>query len=103
MARECIVEPNQSMEDIALQYYGTVDAVRELLFDNEGVFTDGFSSYLTAGTVLQLRDEPLDRAVYETAKKLSITPSTSDSVVVEAANTDGDYSNDHNNDHLITV
>jgi hypothetical protein len=103
MPRTIIVEPGQCMEDIALQQYGTVDGVRELFFDNENVFIDGFCTRLAAGTELVIRDEPLDRPVYLTAKKLGIVPATLGDEGPSPLGPDGDYNGDFNNDHFISA
>ena len=100
MARSIIVEPGQCMEDIAMQEYGSINAVQWLLVDNEGVFLDGFSMDLVAGTELVLRDEPFDKAVYQATRKAGIIPATNsevESVPIPGA----DYNDDYNDDHLI--
>lgn len=98
MARTVIVEPGQSLEDIALQEYGNVDGTAWLVFDNLDHCPDGFSTDLEAGVELALRDDIIDRAVYDTARRLGVVPA---SVNTTPATTGpgGDYNDDYNDDH----
>lgn len=103
MARSIIVQPGQSLEDIALQEYGTIDGVREVVMDNEGVFVDGFSTRLQPGTQLTVREEPIDRVMHTRMRKLSVVPATLGDMGPDPLGPDGDYADpDHNNDHYIT-
>lgn len=92
------MEPGQCLEDIALQVYGSVDGAAWLVFDNPSHFPNGFSTDLAAGTELTLRDDIIDRAVYETARRLGVVPAN---VNAEPATTGpgGDYNDDYNDDH----
>lgn len=97
--RTIIVQPGQCLEDIALQEYGSIDAVGTIVFGNEEVFTDGFSTDLQPGTELVLPGEPLDKPMYDTMRALGIVPAT-------AWGSDdtpplGDFSDDFNNDFNI--
>ncbi|MBL7954442.1 MAG: hypothetical protein JNJ91_05350 [Flavobacteriales bacterium] len=103
MASTVIVQPGQSLEDIALQEYGSIDGVREVVMDNEDVFVDGFNTRLLPGTTLVVRDVPLNRVVYSTMRKLRIVPATLGDNGPDPLGTQGDYNGDFNGDHFITT
>lgn len=102
MSRTVIVEPGQCLEDIAIQEYGTIDGVREIVLDNDAVFVDGFSTRLRPGTRLMVRDEPLDRSMYGLLRKLAVVPATLGDAGPEPLGPDGDYNEDYNDDHFVT-
>ena len=99
MDREIIAEPGQGLEDIALQEYGHVDAVAWVVFDNEDVLTEGFSTDLEPGTLLKLRDDYWNRPVYLARQKARIIPATGDRDTYTQVGL-GDHSIDHNTDHF---
>ena len=101
MARTIIVEPGQCLEDVAIQEYGHVDGVREVVMDNPAVFVDGFSTRLKPGTQLVIRDEPVDRVMHGLVRKLAIVPATMGDLGPDPLGPDGDYNGDYNNDHFI--
>lgn len=101
MARSIIVQPGQSLEDIALQEYGTIDGVREVVMDNPAVMVDGFSTRLRPGAQLAVRDEPLDRVMHARMRKLSVLPATLGDMGPDPLGPDGDYNEDYNDDHYI--
>lgn len=98
MGRTVIVQPGQCLEDIALQEYGSVDGVPWLVWDNEQHCPDGLSTDIEAGVELVLRDDIIDRVVYDTARRLGVVPA---SINPAPATTGpgGDYSLDYNADH----
>lgn len=97
--RTIILQPGQCVEDIALQEYGTIDAVGCIVFGNEDVFADGFSTDLEAGTELRIPDGPTDQPMLNTMRALGIVPATN-TVVAGVPGVDiGDYNIDHNDDH----
>lgn len=102
MGREVIVQPGQCLEDIALQEYGSIDGVREVVMDNEDVFVDGFCTRLQPGTKLAIRDEPVDRNVYGAVRKLGIVPATMGDLGPDPLGPNGDFNGDFNNDHNIS-
>lgn len=102
MARQVIVEPNQCIEDIALQCYGDIDGVRHLVEDNIALFPEGFSTVLEPGTVLVVRDEPINKPMHDTARKLRVVPVTFYTPDLPTPSTAGDYNDDFNNDHNIS-
>lgn len=103
MARTIIVEPGQCLEDIALQEYGSIDGVREVVMDNELVFIDGFNTRLLPGTKLQVRDTPIDPPMFNTMRKIGVVPSTYGELGPDPLGLNGDYNGDFNGDHFITT
>ena len=101
MPRTIIVEPGQCLEDIALQQYGSIDGVREVVMDNEAVFFDGFSTRLQPGTRLTIRDTPLDLVTYNICRKLGVVPATLGDPGPDPLGPGGDYNDDFNADHYI--
>lgn len=94
--RTIIVQPGQCLEDIALQEYGSVEATGIIVFANEDVCVDGFSSNLPAGAELVITGEPLDKAMYDTMRALQVVPAT----VIRLEDTPvlGDFNDDFNDD-----
>ncbi len=100
--RTTIVQPGQTLEDIALQEYGRVDGVELIVAANRAILIEGFSALLEPGSVLSIPGEPLDLPVYTALKALGIIPSSGDlGEEVEPLGPGGDHNNDHNNDHYI--
>ena len=64
---------NQSVFDIALQAYGSIEGVFELLKANAGLELD---SHIAPGTVLQVTGEPVNKDVVDYYKKNNIKPAT---------------------------
>lgn len=89
------MQPGQCLEDIALQEYGSIDAAATIVFGNEDVFMDGFSTDLQPGTELVLPGEPLDKPMYATMRALQVVPAT---VSDEDGEVLGDFNDDFNND-----
>ncbi len=102
MARTVTVQPGQCLEDIALQEYGSLNGVRELLLDNEALLADGFSTDLEAGMALLVRDTPSSPEVYMAMRKLGVVPATSIDDDGPTLGPGGDHNNDFNDDHNIT-
>lgn len=98
--RTVIAQPGQCLEDIALQEYGSIDAAGIIVFANEDVFTDGFSTDLEPGVELRLPGEPLDKAMYDTMRALRVVPATVVEGDIEDAT--GDF-NDSFNDSFNTA
>lgn len=94
--RAIIVQPGQCLEDIALQEYGSIDGAPLVVFANEDVFVDGFSTDLQPGTELVITGEPVDKPMYDTMRKLGVIPATNGSETEEP--TGGDFNNDFSND-----
>jgi hypothetical protein len=55
--RKAIIEEQQSIYDVAIQEYGTVEAVFLLLADNPGLLSS-LDDHLNAGDVLEIQDDP---------------------------------------------
>lgn len=91
---EIIVENNQSIWDLAIQYYGSPSGVRELIQNNPQL---NFHDSVKAGSKIQIIGEPLDKAVYEYLKKEELIPATA---VQEdlSPSTGGDFNKDFNKD-----
>jgi len=90
-----IVLEKQSIFDVALKYYGTVDGVFDIIKRNPTV---GLANAIPTGTKLLCEpDTTNDFANY--FKKNSIEPANGDSYVSLPEN--ADFNNDFNNDFLI--
>lgn len=96
--RVITVGPGQSIEDIALQEYGSIDGVTLLLSDNLAAFPNGYSTDLMPGTELTVRDVPLDAAMCDAMLRLRVVPSTNSTAGFDT-DAGADYNNDHNDDH----
>lgn len=94
--RTIITQPGQCLEDIALQEYGSIDGAPLVVFANEDVFVDGFSTDLQPGTKLVIAGEPIDKPMYDTMRKLGVIPATNGGEAEEP--TGGDFNNDFSND-----
>jgi len=68
--RKITVEANQSLTDVAVQYYGTADAVRWLIEDNDNIA--GYNAVMVAGEQVRIRDEA-SRAVESRLDDAAIT------------------------------
>lgn len=101
MPRTVIVEPGQCLEDIALQEYGSIDGVREVVLDNPLVFVDGFSTRLVPGSRLSIRDTPIDPPMFNAMRQLRVQPATLGELGPDPLGPDGDYNEDFNDDHYI--
>lgn len=105
MAERITVEPGQTMENIAVQYYGSVDAVAWLLQDNAEVLPDGFSTQLEGGMNLTIRDDVADPAMLQAIELLRIVPATGGvdpgSGIIPGGPAGPDYNDDYNDDYLI--
>lgn len=98
--RSIIVQPGQCLEDIALQEYGAIEAVDRIVWGNPDVFGDGFSTVLQPGTELALPGDVVDRAMYDTMRKLRIIPATllsNDDAMLPPGDFNEDFSDDFNN------
>lgn len=103
-SRTIIVLSGQCLEDIALQEYGHMDGVRNLLFDNGDVLVDGFSTRLWAGMELVIGSAPIDVETFNAMRKLGVTPATDDAYVTPPIGPGGDYlPADYNTDHFVTA
>lgn len=96
--RTIITQPGQCLEDIALQEYGSIDGAPLVVFANEDVFVDGFSTDLQPGTELVITGEPINLPMYNTMRKLGVIPATH-SVIAPIG--PGDFSDDFNDDFNI--
>lgn len=102
MARSIIVQPGQCIEDIALQEYGSINAVAWVLGDNQEVFVNGYSTDLQPGTELVLRDESFDAPVHTAVRRAGIVPATNADTDGPNIGPDGDFNNDFNGDFYNT-
>lgn len=69
-----IVEGGQTIYDIALQEYGSKDAVFDVLIDNPEL--DGFDTILQAGQLIKINQKPINPGLVEYFKELNIKPAT---------------------------
>lgn len=95
--RTIITQPGQCLEDIALQEYGSIDGAPLIVFANEDVFVDGFSTDLQPGTELVITGEPIDLPMYNTMRALQVVPATVSAEQVPQAVV-GDFNDDFNSD-----
>lgn len=98
MARKVIVQPGQCIEDIALQEYGSINAVRWVLEDNLVAFPNGYSTDLASGTELVLRDESFDAPVHAAVRRAGIVPATNAEDDGPTLGLGGDFNGDFNDD-----
>lgn len=87
------VMEGQSLEDIALQEYGTPLAVMLILAHNAGL-TPGAA--LPAGTWLRIVGPPVEPAMYAYYRSNGLQPASGDG---ESATGPGDYNMDYNEDY----
>jgi len=87
------VQNNQSIWDLALQHYGSMDAVAVLLADNPWM---NFNDNIAAGSKVKISGVVMDLNVTEFLKKKGLVPATA--VYDPAVNTVSDFNNDFNND-----
>lgn len=72
--RKIIVGHNQSIWDIAVQEYGSYDAVKQLIIDNASVLN--FTDSIEPGTQLMISAEPTNKQIVDFLSKKSIKPAT---------------------------
>ncbi|MBL8002400.1 MAG: hypothetical protein JNL05_10600 [Flavobacteriales bacterium] len=100
MAKLITVQPGQTLENVALQHYGSVDAVVDLVWDNRALLTDGFSSDLEGGMKLSIREVPYDPAVVSGVALAQVVPTSGTVILPVPMPNGGDYNADYNPDHL---
>lgn len=64
------VSPGQSLYDVALQYYGTVDGVADILDRNEF----DHDTELTGGQLIEVSELPINRQVVSFFQENNIVP-----------------------------
>lgn len=92
--RRIKVGNNQSIWDIAIQEYGSYDAVKQLMIDNPTKCD--FENSIAPGTELMITQEPLNKSIFNYLAAKGIKPSTAVEVEAEPSDwilTDG-YWND---------
>lgn len=89
------VDLGQTLWDVAVNEYGSVEGVPLLLADNADQLKLGFDSELVAGMLLKIKTSPADK---ETRQVISDTK-----LIINTGSTPflGEYSDDHNEDHNI--
>ena len=94
------VANRQTIEDLAVQYYGAMEGVEHLLNDNRALLPDGFDTQLPQGTILRIREgEPAEVKTLAEITRLGVQPATGDRPTDIP---DGpDHNEDHNEDHDI--
>lgn len=96
-----IVIDGQTIYDIAIQFYGSIDGVFLLLQDNPTL--NGLDTILTAGQKLKIKSDAIDADAVEYFKKNNIVPCSEveDILDFEITPDGGDHNNDFNNDFNI--
>lgn len=69
---------NQSLWDLALQYYGTYDAVKQLLLDNPKL---DFSNAIQPGTLVYVTQKPILKKMVDFLTNKGYKPSTGIAIV----------------------
>lgn len=100
MAKLITVQPGQTLENIALQHCGSVDAVDRIVWSNRGQLLAGFSSDLVGGMQLVIPGEPVNAELVNGMAKEQVVPTNGKEIPSTVINSLGDYNDDHNNDHL---
>jgi hypothetical protein len=91
------VEVKQSIYDLAIQEYGTIESVFELLKDNADKIP-GLDTNLVPGTLLKAISEPGDADMLRYYKDRRLQPVSLDENV---AGMHGDYNDGFNDDYWI--
>ncbi len=97
--RKAFIEEQQSIYDVAIQEYGTVEGVFLLLADNPDVI-QSLDSFLNPGDVLEIQDDPetiVDKDVLQFFRNGSIRVLNGEIVLP------GDFNNDFNIDYIPTL
>lgn len=95
--KKITVKARQTIEDIAIQYYGGVEGVEKLIEDNRTELADGYDTTLYTGTILKIReDEPVDEDTLARIKARNIEPAKGE---LNQPPTAPDHNNDYNEDH----
>jgi hypothetical protein len=95
-----VVQANQSVIDISIQVYGSIEAAFDLMEDNPTVLAN-ITDEIPAGTLLYIPRAPKDKDMVSYYKRNAYLPANA--VTIENIDpidppTDGDYNNDFNND-----
>lgn len=94
--KRIIIDNNQSIWDLAIQYYGSVDGIKQLILDNPTKLN--LETNIIPGTEIIIREEMvINKAMVDYLNKKGITCATA--VQVASATGSGDFSNDFNNDY----
>ena len=94
--KQVAVNNNQSIWDLAIQYYGSVDGIKQLILDNPAKLN--LSDGVVPGTKIIIREEMVfNKTIVDYLDKNRIKLATT----VSVPNTSGfgDFSNDFNNDY----
>lgn len=97
---EIEVKNRQTLDDIAVQEYGAMEGIYELLTDNADVLPNGLNGGLYNGLKLKIRQgEPVDEKQLAEIKRLGIEPATG--LRDYPPPVGPDYNDDYNEDHYI--
>jgi len=86
------VKDRQTIWDIAIQQYGGIEGVQELIDDNPELTR---SSILHEGQILKIKSDPVNRDVQVYYKEKRLKPVSS---ALSDGKLGGDYNSDFNND-----
>jgi hypothetical protein len=90
--KEITVKEGQNLMDIALQYYGSVEATRQVIFDNPKIAEDNF--YLHSGQILLIDvNKIVNKEIVGYYESLAYEVNTGGDLIPFA-----DFSNDFSND-----
>ena len=95
-ARKVITQAKQTIWDIAMQEYGSVEQVFQLMADNPEVVPN-LATNLAAGQLTVIRNPPVNSPVLDYMKRNKIKP-VSDAL--HDPNLAGDFNDDYNDDYL---
>ncbi len=94
MFRKLTVLNGQTLEDIAIQAYGSIDGVGKIVQDNSGLSWD---SELSTGQIIFIeKDYYINKDVFNYLKARDIKPATGSEYVLLIQT--GDFNNDFNQD-----
>jgi len=90
---------NQTVQDIAVQYYGSIEGQWMILADNDGI--DSITGQLTAGQLVRIREnEAVNPELVDYFSRHNIAIVTGSAATGGAA-ASGDFNDDFNNDFNI--
>lgn len=94
MSKTVIVLNKQTIYDIAVQEYGSVEGVIQIIKDNAGV---NLQTGLATGQILKITAAPINKAVVNYFTNNNLKPVSGETN--EITGSGGDYNDDENNDY----
>lgn len=96
MSKTVIVLNKQTIYDIAVQEYGSVEGVIQIIKDNAGV---NLQTGLATGQILKITAAPINKAVVNFLKDRTNPIHPVSGETNEITGSGGDYNDDENNDY----